>query len=598
VPPSQDANADASVLVIGEPEVDRTKYPPLFGAREEAVEVAGMLTAALSSRVGAVRAVIRPENRNEPGPDAHTVVNALLERDWRVVHIAGHGEPPEWVTGKIPRGPGGERRGDPRGVVLSNGIYLGAREIKRMPVIPELVFVNCCHLAAGGSDETLAQRRADFASGVAEALIDIGVRCVVAAAWAVDDEAAKMFAKSFYTSLLRGSRFMDAVSDARAAAYACGGNTWAAYQCYGDPGWIFTPQVSDAQAPHVAPLGNEFAGIGSPAALELTLDTIAVQAAAADKHEVYAEKLEYLDARFGKRWGDRGAIAQAFGLAWNELGDRERALPYLEGAVRAVDGSATIHATEQLCNVRARLAWDRVLSAYLVQKSASSADGPAAQAMLDDAVSNGLASLDKAIALIEQINAYESTMERESIRASAVKRKAMIYGVAGNVEGERKCIEDMQTFYRRALEVGRRTSKDDRFYPGLNLLAGTLVARPKLPFTFDPELFDEVKTALATRAKNDPDFWSVSGQRELELYSAVSQCELAKKQATIAAGYANLYSRVSAPRNWDSIFDTAHFVLTRYAARNPGSKECAAVDALLAQLQSFTPYRHLVGFRV
>ncbi|HEY7233160.1 MAG TPA: CHAT domain-containing protein, partial [Gemmatimonadaceae bacterium] len=280
LPPSQDANADASVLVIGEPEVDRKKYPPLFGAREEAVEVAGMLTAALSSRAGAVRAIIRPENRSEAGPDAHTVVNALLERDWRIVHIAGHGEPPEWVTNDLQRGPGGERRGDPRGVVLSNGTYLGAREIKRMPVTPELVFVNCCHLAAHGSDELLAQRRADFASGVAEALIEIGVRCVVAAAWAVDDDAAKMFAKSFYTSLLRGSRFMDAVADARAAAYTCGGNTWAAYQCYGDPGWVFTSQVSDAQAPRVA-LGSEFAGIGSPAALELTLDTIAVQAAAA-----------------------------------------------------------------------------------------------------------------------------------------------------------------------------------------------------------------------------------------------------------------------------------------------------------------------------
>jgi hypothetical protein len=591
-PPSQDANADASVLVIGEPECDRTMYPPLFGAREEAIEVAGMLTATLNSRAGAVRPIIRPENRNEPGPDAHTVVNALLERDWRIVHIAGHGEPPEWVTDNLPRGPAGERRGDPRGVVLSNGIFLGAREIKRMPVIPELVFVNCCHLAARGSDETLAQRRADFAAGVAEALIEIGVRCVVAAAWAVDDEAAKTFAKSFYASLLRGARFMDAVAHGRAAAYACGGNTWAAYQCYGDPGWVFTSEVSDAQAPR-APLGSEFAGIGSPTALELTLDTIAVQAAAADKHDIYTEKLEYLDSRFAKRWGDRGAIAQAFGLAWNELGNRERALPYLERAVRAVDGSATIRASEQLCNVRARLAWDRVLSAYLVRKSASPAEAPAAQAALDAAVSKGLASLDEAIALIEQINAYQATMERESIRASAVKRKAMIYGVVGNADEERKCIKEMQKLYQRALEVGRRTSKGDLFYPGLNLLAGTLVAKAKLPFHFDRALLEEVTAALTRRAKEDPDFWSVSGERELELYNAVSQCELADQQPTISAGYANLYSRVSAPRNWDSIFDTAHFVLTRYAARKPGAKECAAVDALLAQLQSFTPYKHL-----
>jgi tetratricopeptide (TPR) repeat protein len=461
-----------------------------------------------------------------------------------------------------------------------------------MPVIPELVFVNCCHLAARGSDETLAKRRADFACGVAEALIDIGVRCVVAAAWAVDDEAAKAFAKSFYTSLLRGKYFIDAVADARAAAYACGGNTWAAYQCYGDPSWVFTEEVADAQAPR-APLGNEFAGVGSPAALALTLDTIAVKAGASDDHAEYAEKLEYLDSRFAENWGDSGAIAQAFGRAWNELGNRERALPHLERAVRAVDGSATIRASEQLCNVRARLAWDRVLTANFKLQSASPAERPAAQTAVDQAVSNGIVSVDEAIALIEQINAYQPTMERESIRASAVKRKAMIYGIAGNTDDERRCIKEMQKLYQRALEVGRKTSKSDLFYPGLNLLAGALAAKPKLPFHFDRALLDEVQTALARRAKEDPDFWSVSGERELELYSAVSQCELAEKQPTISAGYANLHRRVSAPRNWDSIFDTAHFVLTRYAARQPGPKEIAAVDVLLAQLQSFTPYKQL-----
>ena len=74
-----------------------------------------------------------------------------------------------------------------------------------------------------------------FAASVAEALIKVGVRCVIAAGWAVEDDAALAFATRFYDALLGGRRFIDAVAEAREAAWHGGGNTWAAYQCYGDP---------------------------------------------------------------------------------------------------------------------------------------------------------------------------------------------------------------------------------------------------------------------------------------------------------------------------------------------------------------------------
>src|SRR4029450_10720056 len=103
-------------------------------------------------------------------------------------------------------------KGDRGGVVLSNDTFLGAAEIKAMRVVPELVFVNCCHLGAGSRSSLLRQSprgvfdRAAFAAGVAQALIEIGVRCVVAAGWAVDDRAASAFATTFYEALLRGQR--------------------------------------------------------------------------------------------------------------------------------------------------------------------------------------------------------------------------------------------------------------------------------------------------------------------------------------------------------------------------------------------------------
>ena len=187
---------------------------------------------------------------SQVGPNARTVVNALFERPWRIVHIAGHGMP--------------GANGKPGGVVLSNGSFLGPDEIRNMRKVPELVFVNCCHLASGDADQLLNYDRASFASGVAGALIEIGVRCVIAAGWAVDDDAASVFAETFYGSLLRGSRFIDAVGDARKAAYERNPhvNTWAAYQCYGDPDWVFRRKAPDANQ-FTAPSVDDFSGVAS-----------------------------------------------------------------------------------------------------------------------------------------------------------------------------------------------------------------------------------------------------------------------------------------------------------------------------------------------
>jgi CHAT domain-containing protein len=172
-----DAEADASALVIGEPECPK-EYPRLYGARREAEAVCTCLTQTGALDKAMVKALISAE-MSQVGANARTVVNALFEKPWRIVHIAGHG-----VAGV---------KDQPGGVVLSSGSYLGPDEIRNMRQVPELVFVNCCHLASGDADQLLNYDRASFASGVAGALIEIGVRCVVAAGWAVDDEAASVF---------------------------------------------------------------------------------------------------------------------------------------------------------------------------------------------------------------------------------------------------------------------------------------------------------------------------------------------------------------------------------------------------------------------
>ena len=252
-----DANADGSILVIGEPMLDAAMYPALPGARAEAIAVATRFT---SGPAGVDAARVRALTGGDD--DARNIINALFERPYRIVHVAGHGAP-----------------GADGGVVLSGGTYLGAAEVKAMRTVPELVFLNCCHLAARDAKTVLANYdRAEFAAGIAEALIEIGVRCVIAAGWAVEDKPAELFATTFYDTLLGGARFIDAVAAARSAAWkgGDGGNTWSAYQCYGDPGWTWQRDVGDAQrAPTLS--SDEFAGVSSPPALTLALETISIR---------------------------------------------------------------------------------------------------------------------------------------------------------------------------------------------------------------------------------------------------------------------------------------------------------------------------------
>ena len=345
----RDASAEDAVLVIGEPAVDPAKYGPLPGALAEAQAVAAQLTGPGALPANRVTALVAND-------DAAAVIGALLARRYRIVHVAGHGE-----------------AGANGGVVLSGDTFLGPREIETMRTVPELVFVNCCHLAGRDAAQTLAPPpldRSAFAAGVADKLIEIGVRCVVAAGWAVEDGPAETFATTFYRELLAGATFIDAVAAAREAAWADnpGGKTWAAYQCYGDPGWTFRTGGGDAQTVQ-RPAGDEYATIASALGLALALEEVAVRArwtSAQTEDEGQAQlqtqlqKIRLLEARFAALWGGMGAVAEAYAVAYAEAGDFDAAIAWYERAVQADDSSASLKACEQFENLRARQAWQAV----------------------------------------------------------------------------------------------------------------------------------------------------------------------------------------------------------------------------------------------
>jgi CHAT domain-containing protein len=134
---------------------------------------------------------------------ATDVLTRLYQQAYRLVHISAHGIFDQPHVG------GGRRTG----VVLSDGLLITAAEIRAMETVPELVFLSCCHLGkvdTDGAGEASAARTVRegnlLAASVARELINIGVRCVVVAGWAVDDQGAMIFGKAFYHSLLLDRR--------------------------------------------------------------------------------------------------------------------------------------------------------------------------------------------------------------------------------------------------------------------------------------------------------------------------------------------------------------------------------------------------------
>lgn len=204
--------AEKGALIIADPILDGF-ISQLPGAKEE-----GMMVKETLENVGY-------PTTHLIGTGAESIVKNFFCNDYTIIHLAGHGV----FNPKYPR---------KSGMVIGKDIFLTVFEIQQMPVVPELVFVNCCHLGYTNSeDERFYQDRYKLAANIGTQLISIGVKAVIAAGWAVNDAAALDFARVFYSSMFSGDSFGDAVKKARNYIYDKhpGNNTWGAYQCYGDP---------------------------------------------------------------------------------------------------------------------------------------------------------------------------------------------------------------------------------------------------------------------------------------------------------------------------------------------------------------------------
>jgi hypothetical protein len=212
-----------SAVVIGNPPTD---LPPLPGAWREALDVSNVLNGrhyqvvTLDWNVDGNAEHVDELALVDPGAQ----IFHALTFPHRILHIAAHG------TADV--------EGEPGVVVGPGDARLRARDIAELSTIPELVVLNCCHL---GADPGLA-------ANLARAFMERGAQAVIAAAWTVSDGPAKAFADRLYSSLLGGATFGVAAHEARNAAADASPDslTWAAYQCYGDPGYRLEAQARTA----------------------------------------------------------------------------------------------------------------------------------------------------------------------------------------------------------------------------------------------------------------------------------------------------------------------------------------------------------------
>ncbi|MEA3411595.1 MAG: CHAT domain-containing protein [Pseudomonadota bacterium] len=513
------ANAlENNALVVGDPPT--SVFSPLIGAREEARAVADQLRKHDTQYFVA-------ESIREP---ADKIVNRLYARPYRILHLAAHGvyehELPvdsqrlegtlaggNWevnLEGRVTRDAelSATVTRKVTGVVIGDDLFITPVEVEQMRQVPELVFLNCCHLGYVEGKPTIDPDRPQLAANLATQFIRMGVKVVVAAGWAVDDAAARTFAEEFYMHMLNGERFGDAVLYARQRIRRKhpGVNTWGAYQCYGDPDFTLAQPASKTW------VAGSFV---TPTQVVTELNNLAIEAKTADEGQLGSleKRLEAISDSLDEEWASLGAVQSALGSAYGELGIFDQAVSHYETAREAGDGRMDLRLVEQEANLRVR--WAAHLAATGENGAVQIIQGAVKQL-------NALTGLGK-------------TVERYSMLAGAYKRYALITPRSPVGHLKRMCDN-----YRKAYELNLRRTGEIDPYPLLNWLTGVLIVERigtagdrtrEVRETLDrfDELISTAKTTVTKQAERDTSFWNSVMAVDCDLLERLKRGGLEKK---------------------------------------------------------------------
>jgi hypothetical protein len=532
--PVPQPNASRSVLIVWDPV---GPYPALPGARSEAIAVRDEFRRAAFDAVCASERLTGRE-----------VIEQLYSRPYRVLHLAAHGV---YRFPAMTQTSNQDEQSLVTGVVMGKDMFLTALEVRQMRQVPELVFLNCCHL--GRIEERInaadQQHREAFhliASSLALEFIKMGVRAVVAAGWAVDDVVATLFARTFYEKMLAGVTFGEAVKQARRAAFRdqeqC--NTWGAYQCYGDPDYRLVSEGEGRATRALAPFPSV-----SAALYEIGNRRAALQAiGGGDPARDLAALVDIRQRLEQQEWSERPRIALALALAhWDAL-DFEPALALYTKAITQNLQSASVGEIEQYANLVSRAA----VQAWKDSK----AD-----------LKRCVEQIEKARCWLEWLNDERSggpTGERLSLLAGVDKRLAFMSN------SPRTALPHVHAMIERYVESAERSRNSARLvalYPVLNGLFGDLVAhwlssgsrrRTAVGHSgWNRNRLDEIRARVS--ASTDFEFWAEAARIDSDLLDALYAGDDVSWTALPDAYQA--LRRLSSRREFGSVLDHVKFLL-------------------------------------
>jgi tetratricopeptide (TPR) repeat protein len=504
-----------NVLVIGNP--PSGDLPSLSGAaleaREVAKEFAPKPTENGVSNPGderwTVRSIIWPGadedagTRGQPTPKPTDALYALLNGDWRVVHIAAHGEFTDEAAAT--------------GVVLGS-MHLTANVFSKLAVVPDMVMLNACHLGRVSVRPALTGANRAAAS-VARALVQLGVRAVVVAGWAVDDTAAARFATRLYADLLAGADFGNAVASARDAAWSAanGSLTWGAYQCYGDPGFRLSPRASRQASASPNTKGD------------LRRRVQQLQARASDQGrsatndpQQSLERLRDDLAELQERAEELGAweVTAELAAAWAEVLDFEQAITLYQQALARGGSVVSLRAVEQLGNLLIREASRR--------HRAGSSDGvgeyaEGARTWLSRALELGESG--ERLAVLGSYHKKRATMTTGEERAEHLREARSCYERADALSSK-----PYHELNARQLGAIARLERND--VPGEDTSGVERAAGPA--GSPEPRPAHGVADSEAAQPEKAPDFWSRAARGDRLLTELLESA--ASRRSTATAG--------------------------------------------------------------
>lgn len=405
--------ANSKALIIGDP--DLQGYPhasQLPGAEKEAHLVNRQLS---ENGFDAGNICIRKSSGS--------IIKALFQDDYKVIHLAGHG-----VFNADPS--------QPSGMLIGNNVFLSTREICQMSTVPELVFVNCCFLGRmDGGTEAYYKDRFKLAANIGTQLIENGVKAVVAAGWAVDDEAALHFTEVFYSKMLAGNNFGQAVLAARQSTFNRypHTNTWGAYQCYGDPFFMLTKPVIATGAKKYRYM------IAQEAAIDLDNLLRKIDVKGYTNAELLAN-LEGISLAIETQGIRNASIVEKEAVAYAEFNQQEKAIEKFEKLLSMEQAGFSVNAIERYCNIRAK---------KCVSDWNAGIKPDSQHALLDDVIRD-----------LEQLIGLSPTAERFSLMGKAYKSKAMISTTAA---------KKTAALLQAAKYFHLATAKKDNYYKAYSL---------------------------------------------------------------------------------------------------------------------------------